>query len=145
MSADGSYETLTLDGNDYSVIAFNDMEAGETVGVEVKLTESASYLYAGMGLLFLVSIGLVYHFKEKLFRRRRESFEELELEKIRIFQAIHGLGKHARTESSEEFNKLMDEYKQKAIRIFIKIDKIKIKDKPELFKKMDDNADLIKI
>lgn len=145
LGIEGSYETLTLDGNDYSVIAFNDMEAGETVGVEVKLTESTSYLYAGIGLFFLFSIGLAYHFKEKLFRRRTESLEELELEKRRIFKAIHGLGKHAGTESSEEFNKLMDEYRQKAIRIFIKIDEIKSKDKPQLLKKMDENADLIKI
>ncbi len=145
LSAGGAHETLTLNGNDYYVVVFNDIKAGETVSVSTKTTENAAYLYAGIGLLFLFSTGMVYHFKEKLFRRKTGcTLEELELEKIRVFQTIHGLGKHAGTENSEEYERLMDEYKQKAIQIFIKIDKIK-KDKEELLKDMDDNADLIKI
>ena len=146
LSAGGVHETLTLNGNDYYVVVFNDVSVGETVSVSTTTTENAAYLYAGLGLLFLFSIGLVYHFKEKLFKRKTGyTLEELELEKRRIFQAIHGFEKHAGAESSGEFNKLMDEYRQKAIQIFIKIDEIKSKDKPQLLKKMDENADLIKI
>ncbi len=124
---DGSYETLTLKGNEYSVVAFNDMKIGETVGIPVKLTEKSDYLYAAVGLFSLFSIGLVYRFKKKIFKKRREKYtlEELELEKRKIFQAIRGFEKHAVTEKSEEYKKLMDEYRQKAIQVFIKIDKIK--------------------
>lgn len=123
----GQYETLTLQGNEYNVIAFNDLSPGEPVSVPIKMTEGSSYLYAGIGLFSLFSIGLAYRFKNKIIRKKEKEYtlEELELEKKRIFQAIHGFEKHAGPEKSEEYRRLIDEYKQKAIQIFIKIDKIK--------------------
>ncbi len=129
LDLEGQYETLTLQGNEYNVIAFNDLSAGEPVSVPIKMTEESSYLYAGIGLFSLILIGFAYRFKEKIFRKRKKehTLEELELEKKRIFQAIHGFEKHAGPEKSEEYRRLMDEYKQKAIQIFIKIDKIKNK------------------
>ncbi len=126
MSLAGSYETMTLGGNEYNVIAFNHLRAGEMISVPVKMTDDPGYLFAGIGILFLFLIGMVYHFKERLFRKKKEyTLEELELEKKKIFQAIHGFEKHAGPEKSEEYRRLMDEYKQKAIQVFIKIDKIK--------------------
>jgi hypothetical protein len=127
VSFDGLYETLTLNGNEYNVIAFNEIKAGETVSVPIKVIEKPDYLYAVIGLFSLFSMGLAYHFKEKIFKKKEKEYtlEELELEKKRIFQAIHGFEKHAGSEKSEEYGRLMDEYKQKTIQIFIKIDKIK--------------------
>lgn len=129
MNPEGLYETLTLAGNEYKVIAFNDLRAGETASIPIKMTQEQNYLYAVIGLFSLFSIGLVYRFKEKIFRKvsKEYTLEELELEKRRIFQTIHGFEKHAGTESSEEYRRLMDEYRQKAIQIFIKIDNIKNK------------------
>ncbi|MCX9012571.1 MAG: hypothetical protein OIN66_15820 [Candidatus Methanoperedens sp.] len=126
---EGLYETLTLQGNEYNVIAFNDLKAGETASIPIKMTQEQNYLYAVIGLISLFSIGLVYRFKDKIFRKVGKAYtlEELELEKKKIFQTIHGFEKHAGAESSEEYRRLMDEYRQKAIQIFIKIDKIKNK------------------
>ncbi len=93
------------------------------------MIQEQNYLYAVIGLISLFSIGLVYRFKGKILRKVGKAYtlEELELEKRRIFQTIHGFEKHAGTESSEEYRRLMEEYRQKAIQIFIKIDKIKNK------------------
>lgn len=126
MSIDGSNETLTLAGNEYKVIAFNDLSAGDTVSIPIKIKQESGYLYAGIGLFSLFSIGLVYRFRGKIFRRRRKEYtlEELELEKRKIFQTIHGFEKHAGPEKSEEYRKLMDDYREKAIQIFIQIDKL---------------------
>lgn len=125
----GSYETLTLAGNEYNVITFNNLKAGETASIPIKMTQERNYLYVVAGLFSLVSTGIVYHFRDKIFRKVRKEYtlEELELEKRRIFQTIHGFEKHAGVESSEEYRRLMEEYRQKAIQIFIKIDKIKNK------------------
>jgi hypothetical protein len=130
------YQTLTLQGNEYNVIAFNDLNAGEPVSVPIKMTEGFSYIYAGIGLFSLFSIGLVYRFRDKIFRRREKEYtlEELELEKKKIFQAIYGFEKHAGPKKSEEYGRLIDEYKQKAIQIFIKIDKIKNKGQMNIHK-----------
>lgn len=128
----GAYETLTLQGNEYYVATFNDLKAGETVRIPIKMAESSNYLYAGIGLLFLFSIISTYLFKEKLFGKKEITLEELESEKRRIFQAISGFEKHAG--NSEEYRRLIEEYRQRAIEIFIKMDKIKNKDKPELLK-----------
>jgi hypothetical protein len=125
LELEGLYETLTLQGNEYNVIAFSDLSPGEPVSVSIKMTEGSGYLYAGIGLLSLFTIGLAYRFKEKIFRKKEYTLEELELEKKRIFLAIHGFEKHAGPEKSEEYRRLIDEYRQKAIQIFIKIDKIK--------------------
>jgi hypothetical protein len=129
VSFEGLYETLKLNGNEYNVIAFNDIKAGEIVTVPIKMTQKQSYLVAGIVLFSLFSVGLVYHFWGKIFRKRGKGYtlEELELEKRKIFQAIHSFEKHAGQEKSEEYRKLMDEYREKAIRIFIEIDKLKIK------------------
>ncbi|SNQ60149.1 hypothetical protein [Candidatus Methanoperedens nitratireducens] len=126
---EGLYETLTLAGNEYNVITFNDLKAGETASIPIKMTQERNYLYAVIGLISLFSIGLVYRFKDKILRKVGKAYtlEELELEKKKIFQTIHGFEKHAGAESSEEYRRLMDEYRQKAIQIFIKIDKIKNK------------------
>ncbi len=128
------YQTLTLQGNEYDVIAFNDIKAGETVAVPIKMTEKPDYLYAGIGLLSLASVGLVYRFRGKIFRKKRKEYtlEELDLEKRKIFQTMHGFEKHAKPEKSEEYMRLMEEYKQKAIQVFIKIDKIKNKNQEGL-------------
>lgn len=122
MSPLGAYETLTLQGNEYYVIAFNDLKAGENVRIPIKMAENSDYLYAGIGFL-IISIISVYLFRDKLFRKRETTLEELENEKRGIFQAIYGLEKHAG--NSEEYRRLIDEYRQKAIQIFIKMDEMK--------------------
>ena len=136
MSIDGSNETITLGGNEYRVISFNDLKAGETVSIPVKMTKEPDYLYAGIGVLSLFSIGSAYCFRKKIFRRKKElTLEELENEKRKIFKTIYGFEKHAEPESSEEFRKLMEEYRQKVIQIFIKIDKLKDKGQYGLLQK----------
>jgi len=135
-SIDGANETITLGGNEYNVISFNDLKAGETVSIPVKMTKEPGYLYAGIGLFSLFSVGLVYHFRGKIFRRKKEiTLEELEIEKRKIFKTIYGFEKHAGPERSEEFLKLMEEYRLKTIQIFIKIDKLKDKSQSELLEK----------
>ena len=121
-------EVMTLSGKEYSVIAFNNLRAEEMISVPVKIIpEYSGYLYPGIGLFFLFSIGLIYCFKEKILKRRKKesTLEELEIEKRNIFMTIHGFEKHAGSEISEEYQKLMEEYRQKAIRICIKIDNLK--------------------
>lgn len=136
MSVDGSNETITLGGNEYKVITFNDLKAGETVSIPVKMTKEPDYLYAGIGVFFLFSIGLVYRFRGKIFGRKKEfTLEELEIEKRKIFKTIYGFERHAGPEKSEEFRKLMEEYRQKAIQIFIKIDNLKNKGQSDLLEK----------
>ncbi len=127
LDEEGQYETVTLQGNEYNVIAFNDLGAGETVGIPVKMTQEQGFLYAGIGL-FLLFLGLVYYYKVKITRRTKQNtLDELEVEKDKIFRAIRSFEKHAGAEQSEEYGRLMEEYRQKAIRIFIKMDKIRNK------------------
>ncbi len=125
-------EVMTLSGNEYKVISFNNLMAGETVSIPVRITQESGNLYAWIGLFFLLSTGLIYSFKDKIMGRRKKelTLEELEVEKRNIFKTIHGFEKHAGPEQSEEYRKLMDEYRQKAIRIFIKIDNLKTKSSP---------------
>ncbi len=133
LSLEGLYETLKLEGTEYNVIAFNDLKSGETASIPIKMIQEQNYLYAVLyaviGLISLFSIGLVYRFKDKILRKVGKTYtlEELELEKKKIFQTIHGFEKHSGPEKSEEYRILIDEYRQKAIQIFIKIDKIKNK------------------
>jgi hypothetical protein len=135
MAPGGAHETLTLGGNEYDIISFEDLKAGETVRIPIKMTDEPDYFYAGVGIMFIFSLGMVYHFRGKILRKRNEhTLEELELEKRKIFQAIHGFEKHAGAEKSQEYLKLMEEYRQKAIRIIIKIDIIKNKCQVELLK-----------
>jgi hypothetical protein len=124
---EGTSEVMTLSGNEYNVLAYNNLRAGEMISIPVKIIPGNSgYLYAGIGIFFLFSIAIIYFFKEKIFKRKKEStLEELEVEKRNIFMTIYGFEKHAGTEISEEYQKLMEEYRQKAIRIGIKIDNFK--------------------
>ncbi|NJD77729.1 MAG: hypothetical protein FIB08_11650 [Candidatus Methanoperedens sp.] len=126
--SEGQYKTVTLQGNEYNVIAFNDLEAGEMIGIPIKMTQEQGFLYAGIGLFLLFSTGLVYYYKVKIFRKTKEyTLDELEVEKKKIFHAIRSFEKHAGAEKSEEYGRLMEEYRQKAIQIFIKMDKIRNK------------------
>ena len=107
----GSYETVTLHGDSYDVTAFNELGIGRTVHIPIKLEQKPDYLYAGIGLAILFSAGLGYHFKGKLTGKREKEYTlaELELEKRRIFQTIYGFEKHAGTEKTEEYSRLMEE------------------------------------
>jgi uncharacterized protein (DUF1330 family) len=124
---EGSSEVMTFSGNEYNVIAFSDLGPGEMISIPVNITQDSSYLYEGIGLLLLFSMGLVYRFGGRILRRRKKVYtlEELEIEKRNIFMKIHGFEKHAGPEISEEYQKLMEEYKQKAIQICNKIDNFK--------------------
>ena len=124
---EGSSEVVTLSGNEYNVIAFSDLRPGEMISIPVKIKQDSSYLYEGIGLSLLFSMGLAYRFRGRILRKRKKEYtlEELEIEKRNIFMTIHGFEKHAGPEISEEYQKLMEEYRQKAIRICIKIDNFK--------------------
>ncbi len=136
VSLEGPYEVLTLAGKEYKVITFNNLKAGETVRIPVKISQESDYLYTGIGVFSLFSIGLVYHFRGKIFRRKKEfTLEELEIEKRKIFKTIYGFEKHAVPESSEELRKLIEEYRLKAIQIFIKIDNLNNKGQSKLLEK----------
>ena len=123
MRIDGSNETITLGGNEFKVIGFNDLKAGESVSIPVKLTAERDYPYA-QGAVFLILAGLIYGFRKNIFRRTKKehTLEELEIEKKNIFRTIYRFEKQS--EGSEELKKLIEEYRQKAIRIFIEIDKL---------------------
>ncbi len=120
-----------------SKTGFNDLKAKETISIPVRMTKEQDYLYAGLGIFSLFSIGLVYRFWGKIFRKNNKEYtlEDLKSEKRKIFKIIYGFEKHAGTESSEEYRKLMEEYRQKAIQVFIKIDKLKDKDQYEMLHK----------
>jgi len=136
MGIQGLNESLTLAGNEYKIISFNNLKAGQMISIPVEILQESNYLYAGIGLFSLFSVGLVYHFRGKIFRRKKEiTLEELEIEKRKIFKTIYGFEKHAGPERSEEFLKLMEEYRLKTIQIFIKIDKLKDKSQSELLEK----------
>lgn len=124
---EGSSDVMILSGNEYNVITFRDIRAGEIISIPVKITQDSGYLYEGIGLLLLFSAGLVYLFKGRIFLRKIQdsTLEELEIEKRKIFRTIHGFEKHAGPEISEEYQKLMEEYRQKGIRICFKIENFK--------------------
>lgn len=135
----GAYETLTLGGVEYDVIPFKDIKVGESVGIPIKMTGKPDYFYAGIGIMLIFSLGMVYHFRGKILRKgKKDTPDELELEKRKIFQTIYGFEKHAGHEKSEEYLKLIEEYRQKAIRIFIKIDNLKNKGQSELVPEVDE-------
>ncbi|KPQ42023.1 MAG: hypothetical protein MPEBLZ_03410, partial [Candidatus Methanoperedens nitroreducens] len=137
MDIEGISEVMTLSGKEYKVITFNNLLVGENISIPVELTQESDYRYSGIGLFILLSAGLIYCFKDKIpWRRKKEpTIEELEIEKKNIFRTIHGFEKHAGPESSEEYRKLMEEYRQKAIRIFVKIDNLKNKSQSGLIQK----------
>ena len=135
MDLEGSYDAIILSGIEYNVVAFNDLSSGEIVSIPVKLTQEPGYLYAVFALLLiLVSTGLIYLFRGKIknIRPKEQTLEELEHEKIKIFQTIYGFEKHTGTEVSEEYKKLIEEYRNKALQISFKIDNLKNKGQYEL-------------
>ena len=129
ISLEGSHEVLTLAGNEYNVLTFDDLKTGEIVSIPVKILQEPDYLYAEIGLFSLLSVILIYCFRGKIFsiRKKEYTLEELEFEKRKIFNTIYGFEKHAGPESSEEYRKLIEEYRQKAIQVFIKMDILKDK------------------
>ncbi len=129
MSLEGRYDAVTLSGVEYDVITFNDIRSGDRVSIPVKIIKAPDYLYAGTGLFIIFSTGLVYLFKGKIKSRGKKelTIEELELEKKKIFQTIYGFKKHAGSEESEEYRKLMEEYRKKAIQIYFKMDNLRNK------------------
>jgi len=124
VNVDGVHESMLLSGKEYYTIVFDDLKTGDTIEIPLMITPKTNYYYAGLGLFILVLAGFAYHFRGKLFRKKKENtLEELELEKRKIFQAIRGFEKHSVGESSEEYKRLMEEYRQKGIAIIMKIDK----------------------
>ena len=123
------YDVITLSGIEYNVVNFNDLRQGGTVSIPIKIMKEPDYLFVGIGLFLLFSTGLVYLFKGKIKSRGKKALtlEELELEKKTIFQTIYGFKKHAGSQESEEFRKLMEEYRNRAIRISYDIDNLKNK------------------
>ncbi|MDP3106025.1 MAG: hypothetical protein Q8M95_15640 [Candidatus Methanoperedens sp.] len=121
------YDAITLSGIEYNVVNFNDLRQGETVSIPMKIMKEPDYLFAGIGLFILFSTGLVYLFKGKIKNRGKKALtlEELELEKKKIFQTIYGFKKHAGSQESEEYRKLMEEYRNRAIQISYEIDNLK--------------------
>ena len=137
MNLEGSYDAITLSGIEYNVVSFNDLSSGEMVRIPVKLAQEPDYLYAVIALLLLVSTGLIYLFRGKMKNRRQneQTLEELEHEKIKIFQTIYGFEKHTGPEVSEEYKKLIEEYRNRALQISFKIDNLKNKGQYELLQK----------
>ncbi|MDO8726935.1 MAG: hypothetical protein Q7J35_12770 [Candidatus Methanoperedens sp.] len=133
MDLEGSYEAITLSGIEYNVVSFNDLSPGEIVSIPIKLTQDPGYLFAVIALLLLLlllfSTGLIYLFRGKIrnMRQDEQTLEELEHEKIKIFQTIYGFEKYTGTEVSEEYKKLIEEYRNKALQISFKIDNLKNK------------------
>ncbi len=65
------------------------------IEIPVIITAQSYNYYAAAGLIILLLAGFVYHFRVRLFSRKKEyTLEELELEKEKIFQAIRGFEKH---------------------------------------------------
>ncbi|MDP3105296.1 MAG: hypothetical protein Q8M95_11915 [Candidatus Methanoperedens sp.] len=122
----GLHNSITLSGKEYYAIVFEDLKPGDPIEIPVSITAQSYNYYAGAVLIILLLSGFVYHFRAKLFRKKKEyTLEELELEKEKIFQAIHGFEKHTVGENSEEYMRLMEEYRLKGIDVIMKIDKIK--------------------
>ena len=124
VNVEGVYDSITLSGKEYYTIVFDDLKTGDIIEIPLMIRPQTNYYYyAASGLFILVLAGFVYHFRGKLIRKKREdTLEELELEKMKIFQAIRGFEKHALGESSEEYMRLMEEYRQKGIDVIMKID-----------------------
>lgn len=120
-------DAITLSGIEYNVVSFNDLRQGETASIPIKIMKEPDYLFAGIGLFILFSTGLIYLFKGKIKSREKKvlNLEELELEKKKIFQTIYGFKKHTGSQESEEYRKLMEEYRNRAIQISYEIDNLK--------------------
>jgi len=126
INVEGVQESITLSGKEYYAIVFDELKPGDSIEIPVMITAQYNYFYAVLGVFILFLAGSVYHFRQRLFMRKKEySLEELELEKMKIFRAIRGFERHTGGETSEEYRKLMEEYRQKGIDVIMKIDKIK--------------------
>lgn len=124
VNVEGAHESMTLSGKEFYTIVFDDLKTGDNIEIPLMITQQPNYYYLASGLFILVLAGLAYHFRGKLLRKKKEyTLEELELEKNQIFQAIRGFEKHAVGETSEEYKRLMEEYRQKGIDVIMKIDK----------------------
>lgn len=122
------FSTITIHGNDFEVISFQNLAEGDKITIPLQMA-GKSNRYGIAGVIFLVLIAIFSGFKYIKYRTgRKDTLEKLEQEKTRIFRIIHGFEKHAGSEESGEYRILMDEYRQKAIEILIKIDKIKSKE-----------------
>ncbi len=126
LDAGDLHGSMKLSGKEYTAITFHDMKAGDSVSMPVKISVRPGYFYPAAGLILFFLAGLVYHFRNSLFTRNKEdTLEELELEKLKIFRAIRGFEKHKGSESSEEYERLMEEYRQRGIEVLMKIDQNK--------------------
>ena len=122
------FSTVTIHGDEFEVISFESLTEGDELTIPLQLSDKPNrYGVAGIALVFLIAILSMSKYM-KFRAGTKESLEKLEHEKIKIFRTIHGFEKHAENEESEEYRKLMDEYRQKAIGILIKIDKTKRKE-----------------
>jgi hypothetical protein len=125
------FSTITIHGDEFKVISFENLSKDEAVKIPLQVSGNTdTYRNAGMFLAVLLAVlAVLSGFKYMKYRAgTKESLEKLEHEKNRIFRTIHGFEKHAGSEESGEYRKLMDEYRQKAINILIKMDKIKNKE-----------------
>ncbi len=126
LDSDDLHESMKLSGKKYNAITFLDMKAGDSVSIPVKISVRPGYFYPAAGLILLLLAALVYHFRKSLFTRKNEyTLEELELEKLKIFRTIRGFEKHKGSEISEEYEKLIEEYRLKGIDVIMKIGLLK--------------------
>ncbi len=126
LNVDDLLESMKLSGKEYTAITFHDINPGDSVRIPVKISVRPGYFYSLTGLILLLLAALTYHFRNSLFKRKKEyTLEELELEKLKIFRAIRGFEKHKGVESSEEYFRLIEEYRQRGIDVIMKIDRNK--------------------
>lgn len=121
------YNAITISGIEYNVVNFNDLRQGEIATLPIKIMKGQDYLFVGIGLFLLFSTGLIYFFYRKIKSKGKKvhTLEELELEKNKIFQTIYGFKKHAGSQESEEYRKLIDEYRNRAIQIYYELENVK--------------------
>ncbi|MCK5488220.1 MAG: hypothetical protein KAI86_18495 [Desulfobacterales bacterium] len=134
IGAGEGFSTVTIHGDEFEVISFENLTEGDEIVIPLQV-EGGTSKYGTALILFVFLLAIISGFKYMTYRAgTKESLEKLELEKIKIFRTIHGFEKHAENEYSDEYRKLMDEYRQKVIQILIKIDKTKSKE-------LDNNRD----
>lgn len=123
------FSTITIHGDEYKVISFENLSKDEAVKIPLQVSGNTAYTYRNAVMFLAALLAVLSGFKYTKSRAgAKESLEKLEHEKKKIFRTIHGFEKHAGMEKSGEYDRLMNEYRQKAIEILIKIDKIKSKE-----------------
>ncbi len=123
---EGASESITLKGNNYGIIAFDNLEPGGYVRLPLMLSRNQELPYGIIALALVLMICVIYLLKEKITRKKKEyTLSELELEKKKLFEAMRNFEKNSEGRISDEYSRLMDEYRQKAIQVIIKIDKMK--------------------